>query len=127
MESQSSKTETERRKSSLHSHGPILHVMCIGFHHREGPIVEEVNPDLPIFESEPSLPRSSSSSSLPVLSIDLPAEWSHLPFICLPDGSHSSKEDFIFFHLPPVPSWDKHYHSTIFGLGISFSFLMDRF
>ncbi|OAJ43211.1 hypothetical protein, variant 2 [Batrachochytrium dendrobatidis JEL423] len=36
--------------------------------------------------------------------------------MCLPDGAHASEEEFIYFHLPPVPAWKKYPQSTLFGL-----------
>ncbi|KAJ3416688.1 late secretory pathway protein avl9 [Chytridiales sp. JEL 0842] len=47
--------------------------------------------------------------------IELPDQWSFLPFLCLPDGAHASEEEFIYFHLPPVPHWS-NYNTTLFGL-----------
>jgi hypothetical protein len=38
-----------------------------------------------------------------------------MPFMCLPDGAHGAEEEFIYFHLPPVPGWTNYVH-TIFGL-----------
>ncbi|KAI8622135.1 AVL9/DENND6 domain-containing protein, partial [Chytriomyces sp. MP71] len=38
------------------------------------------------------------------------------PFLCLPDGAHASEEEFIYFHLPPVPGWTSDYKATVFGL-----------
>lgn len=35
--------------------------------------------------------------------------------MCLPDGAHSSTEEFIYFHLPPVPQLEE-YSGTTFGL-----------
>ncbi|KAI8807455.1 transport protein Avl9-domain-containing protein [Cladochytrium replicatum] len=49
--------------------------------------------------------------------IELPEEWSILPFLCLPDGAHASEEEFIFFHLPPLRSWKSLPERTsIFGM-----------
>ncbi|KAI9193197.1 transport protein Avl9-domain-containing protein [Polychytrium aggregatum] len=61
-------------------------------------------------------PSSSSNTSDSRPAIDLPEEWSFLPFLCLPDGAHASEEEFIYFHLPPVPQWTDYPQSTIFGL-----------
>ncbi|KAI8899329.1 transport protein Avl9-domain-containing protein [Globomyces pollinis-pini] len=39
-----------------------------------------------------------------------------MPFMCLPDGAHAAEEEFIYFHLPPIPSWPAEYSNTLFGL-----------
>ena len=36
--------------------------------------------------------------------------------MCLPDGAHASEEEFIYFHLPPVPGWTQYPQATLFGL-----------
>jgi Transport protein Avl9 len=36
--------------------------------------------------------------------------------MCLPDGAHASEEEFIYFHLPPVPTWPTYPQTTMFGL-----------
>lgn len=79
----------------------LIVVLCVAFHHRLGPQIEFCYPPFP-----------GTNSS--VDSVDLPAEWSFLPFMCLPDGAHSSQEEFIYFHLPPseILGFDR----TIFGL-----------
>jgi len=114
---------TRSSRASLHTHGPILHVLCVAFHHRNGPQVEFANPEFPeIIRASTSAIKhtrtttSNSTKSEAVQPIDLPDEWNFLPFICLPDGAHAVDEEFIYFHLPPVPSWDSHYQSTVFGL-----------
>jgi hypothetical protein len=35
--------------------------------------------------------------------------------MCLPDGAHSSSEEFIYFHLPPIPNAES-FSGTTFGL-----------
>ncbi|RKO93024.1 AVL9/DENND6 domain-containing protein, partial [Blyttiomyces helicus] len=55
--------------------------------------------------------------------IDLPDEWSFLPFLCLPDGAHATEEEFIYFHLPPVPQWTEYPQSTLFGLACYLAYL----
>lgn len=36
--------------------------------------------------------------------------------MALPDGAHGSEEEFIYFHLEPVPGWPGSYQKTVFGL-----------
>ncbi|ORY53152.1 hypothetical protein BCR33DRAFT_815239, partial [Rhizoclosmatium globosum] len=89
----------------------ILHVLCVTFHHRNGPQVEYVTPPFPGHEplGDSFQPDGSRTA------IGLPDEWSFFPFLCLPDGAHASEEEFIYFHLPPVAGWEG-YNTTLFGL-----------
>ncbi|KND03769.1 uncharacterized protein SPPG_01226 [Spizellomyces punctatus DAOM BR117] len=104
-----SSTEPQPQKSRI-----ILHVLCVAFHHRNGPQVEFAFPPFP------PLPGSNPSEDNKLLredtSVALPEEWSFLPFLCLPDGAHATDEEFIYFHLPPVPEWKSYPQSTLFGL-----------
>ncbi|KAI8826613.1 transport protein Avl9-domain-containing protein [Fimicolochytrium jonesii] len=101
------------RSSSLSSNSPIiLHVLCVAFHHRNGPQVEYAYPSFPPLKEKPR----KTSSREDDLAIELPDEWSFLPFLCLPDGAHATDEEFIYFHLPPVPEWHNYPQSTLFGL-----------
>ena len=76
-------------------------------------MVEYAYPPLP---STTAHSRRETDSTDTKLAIELPEEWSFMPFMCLPDGAHASEEEFIYFHLPPVPSWEKYSKSTLFGL-----------
>ncbi|KAF9158158.1 late secretory pathway protein avl9 [Actinomortierella ambigua] len=82
----------------------ILHIIVVGFHHAHGPIVEYAYPPFPGQE-----PR------VPLQRLEVPEEWSLLPFLALPDGSHQSDEDFTYFHLPP-PTDRKDVATTMFGI-----------
>ncbi|KAG0212691.1 late secretory pathway protein avl9 [Mortierella sp. NVP41] len=84
--------------------GVILHIIVVGFHHAHGPIVEYAYPPFPGQPEQSVLTR-----------LEVPEEWSLLPFLALPDGSHQSDEDFTYFHLPPVKS-RKDAASTLFGI-----------
>ncbi|KAF9539404.1 late secretory pathway protein avl9 [Mortierella hygrophila] len=84
--------------------GVILHIIVVGFHHAHGPIVEYAYPPFPGQAEQTVLTR-----------LEVPEEWSLLPFLALPDGSHQSDEDFTYFHLPPVKS-RKDVASTLFGI-----------
>ncbi|KAG0266738.1 late secretory pathway protein avl9 [Mortierella polycephala] len=84
--------------------GVILHIIIVGFHHAHGPIVEYAFPPFPGQRAQTTLGR-----------LEVPEEWSLLPFLALPDGSHQSDEDFTYFHLPPVKS-RKDATTTLFGI-----------
>ncbi|KAG0237117.1 late secretory pathway protein avl9 [Actinomortierella wolfii] len=84
--------------------GVILHIIVVGFHHAHGPIVEYAYPPFPGQEPRTQLQR-----------LEVPDEWSLLPFLALPDGSHQSDEDFTYFHLPP-PADRKDVATTLFGI-----------
>ncbi|KAI9090826.1 transport protein Avl9-domain-containing protein [Phlyctochytrium arcticum] len=89
----------------------ILHVLCVSFHHRNGPQVDFAFPPFPHLEhTQPVVGRDDGSA------VKLPDEWSFLPFLCLPDGAHATDEEFIYFHLPPVEQWRAYPQSTLFGL-----------
>ncbi|KAG0211737.1 late secretory pathway protein avl9 [Mortierella sp. GBA30] len=53
--------------------GVILHIIVVGFHHAHGPIVEYAFPPFPGQEARTSLGR-----------LEVPEEWSLLPFLALP-------------------------------------------
>ncbi|WBW73584.1 post-Golgi vesicle-mediated transport protein Avl9 [Schizosaccharomyces osmophilus] len=75
-------------------------MVTVDFHHIRGPEIEHVFPQ----------------------SIELPKEWSILPFLCLPDGAHMQEKDFVYFTLPyPNPQ-----HSTAFGLACSRQLSIDH-
>ncbi|KAI8334480.1 AVL9/DENND6 domain-containing protein [Blakeslea trispora] len=78
----------------------IAAVLVVGFHHAYGPIAEYCMPPLPNQQKQTALEK-----------LELPEEWSFLPFLALPDGAHQKDEDFAYFHLPPVPG-----ESTLFGI-----------
>ncbi|KAF9288793.1 late secretory pathway protein avl9 [Mortierella alpina] len=84
--------------------GVILHIVVVGFHHAHGPIVEYAFPPFPGQHPQTVLSR-----------LEVPEEWSLLPFLALPDGSHQSDEDFTYFHLPPVKN-RKDATKTLFGI-----------
>ncbi|KAI8588358.1 transport protein Avl9-domain-containing protein [Geranomyces variabilis] len=93
----------------------ILHVLCVAFHHRNGPQVEFAYPPFPSMtaaETAADTPQREGDKS----AVALPEEWSFLPFLCLPDGAHATDEEFIYFHLPPVSKWLQYPQSTLFGL-----------
>ncbi|KAG0022305.1 late secretory pathway protein avl9 [Entomortierella chlamydospora] len=60
-------------------------------HHAHGPIIEYAFPPFPGQPARTALTR-----------LEVPDEWSLMPFLALPDGSHQSDEDFTYFHLPPI-------------------------
>ncbi|ORZ00136.1 transport protein Avl9-domain-containing protein [Syncephalastrum racemosum] len=82
----------------------IAALLVVGFHHAYGPIVEFCVPPLPKTKEQETLEK-----------LDLPEEWSFLPFLALPDGAHQKDEDFSYFHLPPVPGWPVA-ETTLFGI-----------
>ena len=65
---------------------------------------------IPPFPNQEQQPHDSGQA------VPLPEEWSFMPFMCLPDGAHSTDEEFIYFHLPPVDNWTGPYQKTLFGL-----------
>lgn len=105
----------------------IAAILVVGFHHAFGPIVEFCVPPLPYHE------QGKTQQALEKL--ELPEEWSFLPFLALPgecikmrglhprvfaqqnmiDGAHQKDEDFAYFHLPPVPGWSVA-ETTLFGI-----------
>ncbi|KAF7729984.1 late secretory pathway protein avl9 [Apophysomyces ossiformis] len=87
----------------------IAAVLVVGFHHACGPIVEFCIPPLP------RQPNSSVADQTMLEKLELPEEWSFLPFLALPDGAHQKDEDLAYFHLPPVPGWSVA-KSTLFGI-----------
>ncbi|KAJ3158458.1 late secretory pathway protein avl9 [Irineochytrium annulatum] len=77
----------------------IMHVLCVAFHHRNGPQVEYAYPSFPGMVAAHD--KTEPDGSRPA--VELPEEWSFL----------------VDFHLPPVKQWtEEHdYHpSTLFGL-----------
>ncbi|CEP13761.1 hypothetical protein [Parasitella parasitica] len=85
----------------------IAAILVVGFHHAFGPIVEFCIPPLPYQE------QGKTQQTLKKL--ELPEEWSFLPFLALPDGAHQKDEDFAYFHLPPIPGWSVA-ETTLFGI-----------
>jgi len=85
----------------------IIHVICVAFHHRNGPIIEYVYPPFP------ALDGNSTDNEV---GVKLPTEWKELPFFCLPDGAHKNDEDFVWFHLPPVVQWPDYSNTSFFGI-----------
>jgi len=85
----------------------IIHVICVAFHHRNGPIIEYVYPPFPELTGE---------STDNEVGVKLPTEWKELPFFCLPDGAHKNDEDFVWFHLPPVTQWPEYSKTSFFGI-----------
>jgi len=85
----------------------IIHVICVAFHHRNGPIIEY---------AYPPFPEISGESTDNDVGVKLPTEWKELPFFCLPDGAHKSEEDFVWFHLPPVTQWPEYANTSFFGI-----------
>ncbi|KAI8054815.1 transport protein Avl9-domain-containing protein [Thamnidium elegans] len=83
----------------------IAAILVVGFHHAYGPIVEFCLPPLPDHEGNQTTLEK----------LELPEEWSFLPFLALPDGAHQKDEDFAYFHLPPVPGWSVA-KTTLFGI-----------
>ncbi|KAI8991205.1 AVL9/DENND6 domain-containing protein [Mycotypha africana] len=88
----------------------IAAVLVVGFHHAFGPIVEFCIPPLPQHEH-----HSEDQPQKTLEKLELPEEWSFLPFLALPDGAHQKDEDFAYFHLPPVPGWSVA-ETTLFGI-----------
>ncbi|KAH8554004.1 AVL9/DENND6 domain-containing protein [Umbelopsis sp. PMI_123] len=85
----------------------IAAVLVVGFHHAYGPILEFCHPPLP--------QRQGQDPQTKLEKIELPEEWSFLPFLALPDGAHQMDEDFAYFHLPPVAGWEVA-ETTLFGI-----------
>ncbi|KAG2212399.1 hypothetical protein INT47_001760, partial [Mucor saturninus] len=83
----------------------IAAILVVGFHHAYGPIVEFCVPPLPDHKEHKTALEK----------LELPEEWSFLPFLALPDGAHQKDEDFAYFHLPPVPGWSVA-ETTLFGI-----------
>ncbi|ORX59583.1 hypothetical protein DM01DRAFT_1333049 [Hesseltinella vesiculosa] len=94
----------DRPSLDINQNEQIAAILVIGFHHTYGPICEFCHPPLPGHADQPTLQK-----------LDLPEEWSFLPFLALPDGAHQKDEDFSYFHLPPVPGWPVA-QSTLFGI-----------
>ena len=42
---------------------------------------------------------------------ECPPEWSHLPSVAMPDGSHNYHQETVYFHLPPIEGSD-----TVYGV-----------
>ena len=87
----------------------LIRVLCVAFHHRNGPMVEYVYPSFPSH-------KRTLSETIESVNIELPEEWNFMPFMCLPDGAHASEEEIIYFHLPPVSKWAPAYQQTTFGV-----------
>ena len=88
--------------------------MVVSFHHRNGPQVDYCYPPLRASDQQSKHPTDNSNVESPVINstpVELPKEWSFMPFICLPDGAHSSTEEFIYFHLP-----ESQHYKPLFGL-----------
>jgi len=67
---------------------PILHVMVVYFHHRNGPIVEYVYPPLPPTKEHST--KETTSYGYNGKPIELPSEWNYLPFFALPGRPYCS-------------------------------------
>ncbi|CAO3612613.1 unnamed protein product [Mucor hiemalis] len=93
IDTEGMQTSLDQNKDQL-----IAAILVVGFHHAFGPIVEFCVPPLPYHEKD-------QQTSLEKL--ELPEEWSFLPFLALPD--------FAYFHLPPVPGWSVA-ETTLFGI-----------
>ncbi|KAJ3123948.1 late secretory pathway protein avl9 [Nowakowskiella sp. JEL0407] len=103
--------------SSSYNLPTIVAVLCVGFHHRNGPQLEYAIPRFPLSNPASFSTPTEDSRDLGELTPILPDEWSILPFLCLPDGAHMVEfEEFIYFHLPPIPRWSPHVDSSLFGL-----------
>ncbi|TPX34579.1 hypothetical protein SmJEL517_g02875 [Synchytrium microbalum] len=118
----------------------VTTVLLVQFHHRNGPQVEFTHPPFPAIPgTSPTSTEDQSGATdasvgspsnhtttatithvdpnLSHAAVELPNEWAFLPFLCLPDGAHGADEDFIYFHLPPVPAWAPGFpQATLFGL-----------
>ncbi|XP_037067851.1 late secretory pathway protein AVL9 homolog [Pollicipes pollicipes] len=70
----------------------ILHIIVVGFHHKKGYQVEFSHPQWPTGD-------------------ECPPQWSHLPSIAMPDGSHNYHQETVYFHLPPIEGSD-----TVYGV-----------
>ncbi|KAG2174103.1 hypothetical protein INT43_004123 [Umbelopsis isabellina] len=101
-------TDQEPRRSlDQNKDAQIAAVLVVGFHHSYGPILEFCHPPLP--------QRESKDQQTALEKLELPEEWSFLPFLALPDGAHQQDEDFSYFHLPPVAGWSVA-ETTLFGI-----------
>ncbi|KAL0076098.1 transport protein Avl9-domain-containing protein [Phycomyces blakesleeanus] len=96
----------------------IAAILVVGFHHAYGPIVEFCLPPLPQSDHSPDNLDDANGlgqNQTSLEKLELPEEWSFLPFLALPDGAHQKDEDFAYFHLPPVPGWSVA-ETTLFGI-----------
>lgn len=95
--------EIDVSEKSGHSSPVILHVMVIGFHHKKGAQVDFCHPPLNYVEETTSKSDNKSHTSSDCCEAELekhlPAEWSSLPSLSLPDGAHNFLSDTVFFHL----------------------------
>ncbi|GAB5590512.1 hypothetical protein Unana1_05412 [Umbelopsis nana] len=96
-----------RRSLDQNKDAQIAAVLVVGFHHAYGPILEFCHPPLP--------QRDGKDPQTTLEKLELPEEWSFLPFLALPDGAHQQDEDFAYFHLPPVAGWSVA-ETTLFGI-----------
>ena len=69
---------------------PVLHVAVVCFDHSYGNRLEYIYPPLPVANDAPQTNDGPN----------LPATWSNLPFMALPDGAHQRDEDYVYFTLP---------------------------
>ncbi|KAI6188173.1 UDENN domain-containing protein [Aphelenchoides besseyi] len=79
---------------------PILHVLVVGFHHTKGCQVEFCYPPFP----------NSKSAANP--DTELPSEWINLPSLVMPDQSHSTESDTVYFTIPSLTNRNR----TVFGI-----------
>jgi hypothetical protein len=73
--------------SATASTSKVQYILLVDFHHKKGPIVEY---------SYPALPDATQTAP------KLPAAWSHLPSLALPDALHNQQNDTTFFTLPAL-------------------------
>ncbi|KAI8365945.1 transport protein Avl9-domain-containing protein [Radiomyces spectabilis] len=117
----SSADSVNKRRTSLDQNvdQQIAAILVVGFHHAYGPIVEFCVPPLPSQHQNTAMAAAAEADTTKrqgtLEKLELPEEWSILPFLALPDGAHQKDEDFAYFHLPPVPGWSVA-ETTLFGI-----------
>ncbi|KAI9290882.1 hypothetical protein K502DRAFT_321955 [Neoconidiobolus thromboides FSU 785] len=120
-------TEIKEQESAMNQDN-FLHILVVGFHHLKGPVIEYAYPSIPgsetkTYSTTPSesiedkrLTEESLSDTNNNTYIQLPQNWSFLPFAALPDGSHQSNTGSSFFTLPPLDVQEKAYQQTLFAI-----------
>lgn len=83
IDTEGMQTSLDQNKDQL-----IAAILVVGFHHAFGPIVEFCLPPLPYHEKD-------QQTSLEKL--ELPEEWSFLPFLALPGKLYSTLDSHLIF------------------------------
>lgn len=82
-----------------------IYVVVVGFHHAEGPCVENIFPELPSFSHEiphnvnfPPNPNPNCDVTFNSWALDVASCLPMLPFTALPDSGHKRPHDLIFHY-----------------------------